>query len=129
MSDCTFSGKLKSGSHYINGQSAFKDTHKLVVKACKFESTANNSINIDSNNNFVSINFKDQSFNDANVSRMKSSYIKWKSVYTIAFPAVALFIISTVILVWKKKKSSSNDTEIHSDSQFNIEECINRSLI
>ncbi|KAK8896790.1 hypothetical protein M9Y10_014708 [Tritrichomonas musculus] len=128
--DCSFSGNLKSGSHHINGQNAAKDTHKLVIKACKFSSNAKDSINMDSANNFISVDLKQQVFDGQDAKKVKTSYANWNSVTTIAVPVVAIIVI--LVLFVLKKSNSNSQNEMNSDNNDNslaADETINLSLI
>lgn len=46
INDCKFKGKLKNGSHYIEGKLLRKDQPKLQIKSCQFDSD-DNSVNLE----------------------------------------------------------------------------------
>lgn len=137
MKDCSFTGKLRIGSHYIDGKILNENSHKLVVKKCLFDDNKVNSINlvdnqksvmnikkIDNQNNYISIDFNDQTFNDKKyISSIKFDANKndTKKSFGIVFltSVFAVGIIVTALIVFVLKKISHRDSSDDNDEQLN----------
>ena len=115
LSNCSFTEKLMSGHHYIDGASTSESGHKLTVKNCKFNDTKENSISyfgkssLKDNNkisSYISIDFKDQVFK-ADKKEVKKennpSLLSTKMIALVASCAVAI-IVGLVVLVLNKKE-------------------------
>lgn len=131
LSQCTFKGELSSGNdHYIDGESEVSKGPKLIITKCKFASTIKKAINLESNNDFFSIDYKDQYFefeDNGEVADKKTE--TWKILVSVLVPAVlAVVIISVLVVVILKRKNSNvlneneipdETSEVKSDAQIN----------
>lgn len=100
--DCEFKGKIKKGSHYIDGN--FNNKEKLNVKSCKFESDENEAINIESINNAIQIK--------ADLSYFSSFTFKVIIMITVLITLLVLAII---------KLTDSRNGTLESQNSFNKE--------
>lgn len=105
--DCNFKGKLKKGSHYIDGNISDKD--KLQVKNCIFES--NISVHFESPNNKT---FKKY--------MMKKSLQNLTKVFICVFVFVSVFILMIIKLVKKRFYNENIIESLESEDLSNNQE-------
>lgn len=107
VNDCTFSGVLAKGSHYIDGKSIKDVAPNLFIKACTFSSNANQAMN----NKFI----KNDSLYISQNTFTKTLESPTKSVpLTTIIPAALIVIVALVVVAIKKLKHSddrNNDNE------------------
>ncbi|KAK8899272.1 hypothetical protein M9Y10_001583 [Tritrichomonas musculus] len=137
---CDFIGTLKEGSHFIDGRSISNKSPKLFVTKCKFASSSKNAINMNSYDEFLSIDLKDQVFNEDSIVEEESMY-NWKSILIIVSPAALIIIVTliVVLIVVKKRKNTNTFDEVEMSvettqdfyqSNLNInQDSLNQSLI
>lgn len=102
--DCKFSGSLAHGSFFIDGNSAKNDNSpKLAIRRCKFSSALKNALNLDPNNNFMSVDLDDQVFLSYS-EEGKKKLASWKIIVPVALAAVAVAVIVVAVIVMKRKK-------------------------
>ena len=119
--ECSFTGKLGVGSHYIDGKLINENAQKLVVKKCSFndnqinsinlahQKSLKNSLNVDNLNDYISINFNDQTFkkdynNDENMS--------FEMISLAAILTVGLMVSCLIVFVLNKlNHRNTNDIE------------------
>ena len=105
LHNCNFEGNLNKDAYYIEGELSSKNSPKLIVKSCKFESNSKKAFKSMDKNEFISINLKDQVFtNYENVKRNKFSWI-----LTLTTVCAVIAITMIIIIVIKKKKNYSDD--------------------
>lgn len=105
--ECNFKGKLKKGSHYIDGNIADKD--KLQIKNCIFES--NISVHFESTNNKP---FKKY--------MMKKSLQNLTKVFICVFVFVSVFILMIIKLVKKRFYNENIIESLESEDLSNNQE-------
>lgn len=116
VNNCHFTGTLSQGSHYIDGKVIAEKSPQLVVKDCKFASGFKNSINIDNNNKFISIDVKSQVFEGESKTNEKTENKnkKWKMITTLILPAVGFttIVVFVIAIVIMKKLNHEATTEL-----------------
>lgn len=94
---CILSGVLSQVTHCIDGKSIANDGPKLVVKQCKFDFDLKDAFNLESGDNFLSVDINDQIFNhpnDKNEHKPKSS---WKIIVAATVPVVVIVVVIIVV--------------------------------
>ena len=104
VTNCKFSGKLEFGCYHIDGKLINKNAQKLVVKDCKFDSSAKEAW--PQKEEFLSVDIKKQEFK----KEKNTGMLKFISSY--ALPAATIIAVVVIVLVMKKIKNSSTQEEI-----------------
>ncbi|KAK8871338.1 hypothetical protein M9Y10_007058 [Tritrichomonas musculus] len=108
LENCVFSGDLDDDAHFIDGRLLKKNSPKLAIKSCKFSSPSNKVFNSSPDNQFVSVNLKEQEFNYELLDTRKFyKFIKLTAPASIC--VIALFLITIFMVVWKMKNYSKNN--------------------
>ena len=136
---CTFSGTLADDSYYIDGQKISEESPKLFVNSCKFDKTAEKSLN--QNEDFMSIDIDHQDFNTEEASsenggneqtKKDKGYDKTTLFLLIggAVGVVLIVVLIVVIVTLAKKRSNPNQApdEIEMSSRTN-DFLLNQSLV
>lgn len=104
LSDCSFSGKLKKGAHYIDGELISDNSPKMIVSNCKSVDAASLD---DSSNSLINLN--SQVFDVAERKIKKKSQAPMKAL-TVVVTAISISLAAIVgFLVFAIKKKNPND--------------------
>ena len=130
VKNCIFSGALQKGSHYIDGVSLSKESKKLHVSKCKFAADSHSSLNMNSDNDFLSVNLKNQVFNFDQIIKndnngKKASLLTFSN---LVFAGSALVVVSVLVILLRHKKQSQLNDISEEDSENN-DQLIEKSLI
>lgn len=105
LSDCSFSGKLKKGAHYIDGELISENSPKMIVRNCKSVDAASLD---DSSNSLINLN--SQVFDVAERKIEKKSQAAPKKALTVVVAAISISLAAIVgFLVFAIKKKNPND--------------------
>lgn len=128
---CSFSGKLASNAHYIDGQAINKLGPKLIVKSCRFAILdSKKAFNMNSMKEFLSVDLKDQVFEASEFDEKKGLFRNWKIIVAVVVPAalVATLAILLVVVLKRKNKNVVQEFEMASQSIHDIDESQNTQL-
>ena len=131
---CIFDGELGNNSHFIDGKILNKNSSKVFIKSYKFSSNVKDAFNFDLNNDFISINIKDQvfEFND-HAENKKTTKSSWKfnpiSAASVCALAVILVAALIIMMIKKNKNKSIADDELSNENKDNQEISLTAPLI
>ena len=126
--DCSFTGELSEGSHYINGKTLNENGHKLSVKNCKFNDVISKSIKLNdihqsaSKKNpsdsdiydYLSIDLKNQQFKSELKNQKKQKNNKLFS--TVVF-TVGIVVAGLIVVVSLSKMKNNNNLGVHQEKE------------
>ena len=114
INDCSFTGKLQKGAHYISGKSVTRENPYISIRSCQFsadqqEAISNNFIQKAYLRNHVLINNEFYNEKVANKSIMMISSL------------VTVVLVIAMITIFKKRNNNANHYDFENENNESIE--------
>lgn len=137
LEKCIFTGKLNKNACFIDGQMINEKSPKLMIKSCKFACAFERVFNKDMNNDFFSMDIKDQvfEFDEQSVNKSQKGNVQLIAIIAASAAAVIVIVVVIVVIVIKKKKNKSltavdqSEVEMSVDHNNSFDEALNLPLI